>query len=64
MTEQDALKKENRILRAKLDRAVQQRNGFMDNYHAIAKIPFSERAEVIADCDHDLDNLNEPTEPT
>lgn len=53
----DALKREKRILEAKLRLVIEQRNGFMENYHAVVKLPFAERGEVLNDCNEQLDQL-------
>lgn len=55
--EQEALEK-NRILQAKLNLAVQQRNGFITNYHTVMRMPFKERSEIIDDCNQDLEKLD------
>lgn len=58
----DALTKKNWILKAQLDLAVQQRDGFAANYHAVMRIPFSERNEIIGDCNYDIEKLNDSTD--
>lgn len=56
--EREILLKRVELLKKKLDLAVQQRDGFMTNYHAIMRVPFSERYEIVEDCNRDLDKLN------
>lgn len=48
-----------RILNAKLDLAIRQRDVFMNGYHAVSKIPHTERKEILNDCDNELEKLNE-----
>lgn len=55
--EQDALRAENRILKAKLELAIEQRDGFMKNYHAVMRVPHAERHEIYTDCNDDLEKV-------
>lgn len=48
-----------RQLRAQLDLAIKQRDGFMDNYHAVLKVPFQERRETIEECNTELEKIEE-----
>jgi hypothetical protein len=59
VAEQEALKTENRILRAKLNLAIEQRDRFMKQLHEIRRIPHAERYEILTDYDQDLEKLNE-----
>lgn len=49
-----------RILQAKLEVALRQRDGFAENYHAITKIPFQERREILEDCDAEIERVGSP----
>ncbi len=59
-TEREVLLKRIAVLKVKLDRVIEQRDGFMANYHAVMRIPFSERHEILTDCNEDLEKLNGP----
>lgn len=58
-TEIERLKKENRILRAKFDLAVKQRDATLQHLNQVSKIPFKERQELLDDYNADLEKLNE-----
>lgn len=60
--EREVLLKRIKVLNAKLDLAIKQRNNFMESYHHIMRVPFAERADVMQSRDEDLDKLNETTE--
>lgn len=59
-SERDVLLRRIKVLQAKLERAVEQRDGFMKNYHACMRVPFSERNEILTDCNEDLEKLSGP----
>lgn len=43
-----------KILQARLDLAVQQRDRFASNYHEVTRIPHQERREIMEDCDDEI----------
>lgn len=49
-----------RILQAKLEVALRQRDGFAENYHAVTKTPFQERREILEDCDAEIERVGSP----
>lgn len=52
------LQQEIRVLRQKLEKAIEQRDGFMRNYHAVMRVPHAERHEIYRDCNDDLDKIS------
>ncbi len=49
-----------RILNAKLDKALEQRERFADLYHGLVRIPYQERNEIMRDCDSEIRSAGEP----
>lgn len=49
-----------RILQAKLEKAIEQRDRFARNYHRVARIPHQECRENLRDCDHEIESAGEP----
>lgn len=43
-----------RILNSKLEKAIEQRDGFAKNYHEVSKVPYQERHEIMRDCDEEI----------
>lgn len=54
----DMLKMRIRQLEARLDLAIKQRDGFAANYHAVMRVPFQERNEIIEECNADIEKEN------
>lgn len=52
-----------RVLQAKFDVVLEQRNGFARNYHEVCKIPFQERREILEDCDTEIERAGAPKTP-
>ena len=49
-----------RILQARLDKAVEQRDRFAKNYHEVTRVPHQERHEIINECDSEIDRAGRP----
>lgn len=48
-----------KLLKAKLDLAIEQRDRFITNCHRLLRMPNKEREEDIEDCNADLEKLND-----
>lgn len=44
-----------KILQAKFDKSLEQRDHFAGRYHEVARIPHQERREIIEDCDREIE---------
>lgn len=49
-----------RLLQARLEVAVRQRDNFAQKFHEVTKTPYQERREDIVDCDAEIDRAGEP----
>jgi hypothetical protein len=49
-----------RMLHAKLEVALRQRDGFAENLHAVTKIPYQERREILEDCNAEIERAGAP----
>lgn len=49
-----------RILQARLEVAIRQRDGFAENYHAVTKTPYQERREILEDCNAEIERAGSP----
>lgn len=47
-----------KILNARLEKAIEQRNRFAKNYHEVSRVPHQERREIIEDCDLELEQID------
>lgn len=45
-----------RMLSAKLEVAIKQRDGFAKNYHEVCKVPYQERREIMEECDGEINS--------
>lgn len=51
-----------KILQARLDKAIEQRDRFAKNYHGVSRIPYQEQREIIEDCDAELEQAGKHTD--
>jgi hypothetical protein len=52
-----------KILKAQLEIALKQRDGFAKNYHSVCKIPFQERREILSECDAEIEQVRQLSLP-
>lgn len=44
-----------KILQARLDKAIEQRDRFAKNFHGLSRVPYQEQREIIEDCNADIE---------